>query len=95
MRALGIPNNKNFYEVTQIEEAKSLWANIQVRPALLTSLPVAYIRAACWLPGLRSVVCSCTAWSKGSRVLGRVVCGIGAPPGDALHSGVLRRGARL
>ena len=30
MRALGIPNNKNFYEVTQIAEAKALWANIQV-----------------------------------------------------------------
>ena len=31
MRALGIPNNKNFYEVTQIAEAKALWVNIQVR----------------------------------------------------------------
>ena len=30
MRALGIPNNKNFYEVTQIAEAQALWANIQV-----------------------------------------------------------------
>ena len=31
MRALGIPNNKNFYEVTQIEDALALWRNIQVR----------------------------------------------------------------
>ena len=30
MRALGIPNNKNFYEVTQIAEALALWTNIQV-----------------------------------------------------------------
>lgn len=30
MRSLGIPNNKNFYEVTKIADAESLWANIQV-----------------------------------------------------------------
>ena len=30
MRALGIPNTKNFYEVTQIEDAQRLWKNIQV-----------------------------------------------------------------
>lgn len=30
MRMLGIPNNKNFYEVTQIADAQALWANIQV-----------------------------------------------------------------
>ena len=35
MRALGIPNNKNFYEVTKIEDAKELWENIQVRPTWL------------------------------------------------------------
>ena len=31
MRALSIPNNKNFYEVTKIADAESLWSNIQVR----------------------------------------------------------------
>eukprot|EP00891_Asterochloris_glomerata_P009690 jgi/Astpho2/9690/Aster-03682 len=31
MRALGIPNTKNFYEVTQIEDAQRLWKNIQDR----------------------------------------------------------------
>jgi splicing factor 3A subunit 3 len=30
MKALGIPNNKDFYEVTKIEDALSLWKNIQV-----------------------------------------------------------------
>ncbi len=35
MRALGIPNNKNFYEVTQIEEAQALWVNIKVCLAVL------------------------------------------------------------
>ena len=30
MRALGIPNNKNFFEVTQISDARELWASIQV-----------------------------------------------------------------
>ena len=30
MRALGIPNNKNFFEITKVEDAKELWANIQV-----------------------------------------------------------------
>ena len=30
MRALGIPNNKNFYEVTQIADARQLWLSIQV-----------------------------------------------------------------
>jgi splicing factor 3A subunit 3 len=30
MRSLGIPNNKNFYEVTKIDDALSLWKNIQV-----------------------------------------------------------------
>ena len=39
MRALGIPNNKNFYEVTQIAEAKALWANIQARPAFAAAVP--------------------------------------------------------
>ena len=31
MRALGIPNTKQFFEVTQIAEAGELWANIQQR----------------------------------------------------------------
>ena len=31
MRALGIPNNKNFFEVTQISDARELWTSIQVR----------------------------------------------------------------
>ncbi|KAF8066290.1 hypothetical protein HT031_002613 [Scenedesmus sp. PABB004] len=31
MKALGIPNNKDFFEVTQIEDALSLWRNIQER----------------------------------------------------------------
>jgi splicing factor 3A subunit 3 len=31
MKALGIPNNKDFYEVTKIDDAMSLWKNIQVR----------------------------------------------------------------
>lgn len=29
MRSLGIPNNKNFYEVTKIDDALALWKNIQ------------------------------------------------------------------
>ena len=33
MRALGIPNNKNFFEVTQMKDALELWASIQVRAA--------------------------------------------------------------
>lgn len=33
MRALGIPNNKMFYEVTKIEDALQLWKSIQVRRA--------------------------------------------------------------
>lgn len=32
MRALGIPNNKMFYEVTKIDEAVELWKSIQVSP---------------------------------------------------------------
>ncbi|KAK9814485.1 hypothetical protein WJX72_006646 [[Myrmecia] bisecta] len=31
MRALGIPNNKNFYEVTKIADAQALWKNMQER----------------------------------------------------------------
>lgn len=31
MKALGIPNNKDFYEVTKIDDALSLWKNIQER----------------------------------------------------------------
>jgi splicing factor 3A subunit 3 len=31
MRALGIPNNKNFYEVTQIDDALQLWKTMQER----------------------------------------------------------------
>jgi len=31
MRALGIPNSKLFFEVTQIAEAQHLWKNVQVR----------------------------------------------------------------
>jgi YidC/Oxa1 family membrane protein insertase len=31
MKALGIPNNKDFFEVTQIADAQSLWTTIQVR----------------------------------------------------------------
>ena len=31
MRALGIPNNKNFFEVTQIKDALELWSSIQAR----------------------------------------------------------------
>eukprot|EP00879_Flechtneria_rotunda_P009192 GHRR01009625.1.p1 GENE.GHRR01009625.1~~GHRR01009625.1.p1 ORF type:complete len:514 (+),score=175.71 GHRR01009625.1:1274-2815(+) len=31
MKALGIPNNKDFYEVTKIEDALALWKNIQER----------------------------------------------------------------
>lgn len=30
MKAMGIPNNKDFYEVTKIEDALALWKNIQV-----------------------------------------------------------------
>lgn len=32
MRALGIPNNKNFYEITKIEDAVALWENMKVFP---------------------------------------------------------------
>jgi splicing factor 3A subunit 3 len=31
MKALGIPNNKDFFEVTQIADAQALWRTIQVR----------------------------------------------------------------
>ena len=31
MRALGIPNTKNFFEVTQMKDALELWASIRVR----------------------------------------------------------------
>ncbi len=31
MRALGIPNSKLFFEVTQIAEAQHLWKNVQAR----------------------------------------------------------------
>lgn len=30
MRALGIPNNKLFFEVTSIADAQELWRNVQV-----------------------------------------------------------------
>lgn len=30
MRAMGIPNNKNFFEITKIKDAQELWQNIQV-----------------------------------------------------------------
>lgn len=33
MKALGIPNNKDFFEVTKIDDALALWKNIQVRAA--------------------------------------------------------------
>jgi hypothetical protein len=33
MRALGIPNTKNFFEVTQMKDALELWASIKVRRA--------------------------------------------------------------
>lgn len=31
MKALGIPNTKDFYEITKIEDARTLWENIKVR----------------------------------------------------------------
>ncbi|GFH21454.1 matrin-type domain-containing protein, partial [Haematococcus lacustris] len=31
MRALGIPNNKNFFEVTKIADAQKLWEDIQLK----------------------------------------------------------------
>ena len=34
MRALGIPNNKNFFEITKMQDAKELWENIQVKRGL-------------------------------------------------------------
>lgn len=33
MRVLGIPNTKNFYEITKVADAQKLWKNIQVRVA--------------------------------------------------------------
>lgn len=30
MRLLGIPNTKNFYEITKVADAQKLWKNIQV-----------------------------------------------------------------
>jgi hypothetical protein len=38
MKALGIPNNKDFFEVTQIADAQSLWKTIQVRAGLVVGL---------------------------------------------------------
>lgn len=49
MRALGIPNNKNFFEVTQIKDARELWASIQVR-AKVPVTPVYVSGCSWWLP---------------------------------------------
>ena len=32
MRLIGIPNTKNFYEITKVADAQKLWKNIQVCP---------------------------------------------------------------
>lgn len=37
MKALGIPNNKDFFEVTQIADAQQLWKTIQVGLGLFYS----------------------------------------------------------
>jgi hypothetical protein len=57
MRALGIPNNKNFFEVTQIKDALELWTSIQARrpparpaqPGLRRPPPEHGLEAAGWL----------------------------------------------
>ena len=43
MRALGIPNSKLFFEVTQIAEAQQLWKNVQVRLDMLSGLSKPHI----------------------------------------------------
>lgn len=60
MRALGIPNNKNFFEVTQIKDALELWNSIQARAVdcAILVLPV---------PRLSSVVEGC----DGVRIVAR------------------------
>eukprot|EP00882_Tetradesmus_deserticola_P026111 GHRQ01028746.1.p2 GENE.GHRQ01028746.1~~GHRQ01028746.1.p2 ORF type:complete len:101 (-),score=25.53 GHRQ01028746.1:348-650(-) len=70
MKALGIPNNKDFYEVTKIEDALSLWKNIQVggEKAPWCPYPVR------WAVVCRLVICLCsqcdeifeTAWFTGA-----------------------------
>lgn len=35
MRALGIPNTKSFFEVTQVKDACELWAALKVSPLTL------------------------------------------------------------
>lgn len=44
MRALGIPNNKNFFEITKVKDAKELWENIQVS----NLQPAVYLRDSQW-----------------------------------------------
>ena len=39
MRALGIPNNKNFFEITKVADAQELWENIQARTCFLHLIP--------------------------------------------------------
>ncbi|TVU35501.1 hypothetical protein EJB05_17394 [Eragrostis curvula] len=39
MRCLGIPNTKNFNEITSIEEAKALWEKIQARQGVIKWRP--------------------------------------------------------
>ena len=49
MRVLGIPNTKNFYEITKVADAQKLWKNIQVRP--LNTAPRSAVQCTCTLIG--------------------------------------------
>jgi len=50
MRALGIPNTKDFYEVTKIEDALALWKTLQSRSV-----------RACWAC-LLGLICLGAGW---------------------------------
>ncbi len=56
MRVLGIPNTKNFYEITKVADAQKLWKNIQVGMAwrlvqICTWHPPIAFADACMLSG--------------------------------------------
>ena len=53
MRALGIPNNKNFFEVTQISDARELWTSIQVPSGPVTTSKTGML----WKPSKCLAIC--------------------------------------
>jgi hypothetical protein len=51
MRVLGIPNTKNFYEITKVADAQKLWKNIQVGDGLEACAHLHMVPANC--------ICTC------------------------------------